>query len=1081
MQNKFNKSNKIFISTVLATSAVICSASAANFKPTLKVYADASPSIVTIENSSFSQSSSSPLNWQAISEATSSVVAKVVNTSAEKFEDNKDDYKISVNPGKVLTASASDENVFMINSENIAVSYGYKSNSFSLESNGYYVIEVPVKTQNDGWASVYLVDENNNFELKCENIISTSNYTTYKFYVATSSTQLNVNLQLYLGSKSNVSKNAVFFDEIKAYSYAESSFYSLYEQRNSNSASSVPAYTTYSWQEADNDQLTKLNEDGSNASAEGFTQKVYSLESGTIYPSGVISPTMGNMLDNNNALLLKNAESASVGVRYNNSLTFKQYDYVLYSFYVKTNTSSGGLTIKLVEKNKNNEFVTVGDAVNGFTTADADNKYNGWEKVSFAIKASAFENKNLYTEFWLGNNSSQAKGYAFVGKRTVESLTSEEYENLSTSNSLVKVDVDNLAEDGSSFNNHSFNNFDKVNDVNNVFVKPAELEKIDSLTNNYGVWNSTDSFASGIINTNSSVFNSANYPFTNPGLTPSQTHSDINTQTNNVLAIYQNSYAYQGYRTNEATLSSNSYYKISVYVKTQVYSSLTTGIDNANGGARFALTYNNVVFSEFNNVVANGEWVTLSTYVRTGLNEMNVSALLSLGNESVKCIGSAFFDDMMIETATETEFKNATNNNFVKVVDIQKDGFNLVYGNINGYGLYESKNWSTQQSSNESVSGVLDTSNINSAYGIVSPGLPENSQSTNVLYINNKVDLETSYSNTFAQTLKSGSYYKISVWAKTSGLSQSESNIVYEDEDNTKAYAYGANISIDKVEESFTALTNTEWKQFIFYVNSDTDIEFKLNLSLGSNNAPTSGFAYFADVTVESMEEDAFTSATASYAEDNMPNNIKLVKTAITDPEEETPEETGNDFDWSTFAIMLSTFITGTALVIAIVGTILRRINFNKFVKLKKKSNNYDRNKVKLKSVRRAEIENLVKEKLDELNSKLRTLEHTKAEQEQQLADVKANYLAFKSRKLTKEERKEFKVVRNTYYNAYNNLSNTIVDINLLKDNIAKIKSDKYILQEEYNLMLKQWREEKEALKIEKRNQKAKQKLTSKK
>lgn len=1077
MQNKFNKTNKIFLGSVLATTALIGSAAGLVVKPLSKVSADASPSVVTINNSSFSQGTSSPTDWSAVSSASSSVVARVINTASEKFEDNKSDYKLSVNPGKVQTSSSSDNNVFMINSENVAVGYGYKSNTFSLASNGYYIIEVPVKTQNEGWASVYLVDEGNDFELKCENIVSTSNYTTYKFYVATANKNLNVSLQLYLGSKTNVSKNAVFFDEIKAYSYAESSFYSLYQERNANCDSFIPTYTTYSWEETDNNNLTALAEDGYNANAEGFVQRVYSLENGTIYPNNITAPTNGNMLDNSNALLINNAESASVGVRYNTALTIKAYDYVLYSFYVKTGTTEGGLTIKLVEKNEDDEFVSISsNQISDFKTSSSDNKFNGWQKISFAIKASAFENKNVFTEFWLGDSDSQAKGYAFVGKRTVESLTSEEYENLSTSSSLVKIDIDNLTEDGSSFNNHSFNKFEKVSNENKAFVKPADLEKIDSFTNNYGTWNGTDNYASGIVNTNSIAFNSANYPFANPGLTPNQIHSNIETQTNNVLAIYQNSFAYQGYKTNSATLTSNSYYKISVYVKTQVYSALTSGIDNANGGANWALTCNNIKISEFNNVVANGDWITLSTFVHTGLDDMELTASLSLGNENKTCVGTAFFDDMMIESATETEFKAAEESNFVQVVDIKNDGFNLINSEKNGYGLYQSKNWATTQTNSECVSGILDTSNINAGYGIESPEVPQNSNSTNVLYINNKVDLATSYTNVITQNIKTGSYYKISVWAKTNSLSQSESNIKYEDEENSKAIPYGAFITLDKVEESFTALTNTDWTEYIFFINSDTDFELKLNLGLGSENALTSGYAYFADVKIESMEEEDFTSATASYEEGNIPSNIKLVKTAIVEEDEpETPES--QPFDWGSFSIIVSSFITGAALLVAIIGTILRRINFNKFVKLKKKSNSYDRKKVKLKSVRRAEIENIVKEKVDALNAKLNNLESVKATQEQQLAAAKETYLSFKNRKLSKEERKQFSVAKNSYYAAYTNLSNTIVDINIIKDDIAKIKSDRYILKEEYNLMLQQWREDKKALKLEKRNQKAKQKV----
>ena len=1081
MQTRNIKLNKLVLGSLIATSAVVLSASSLALQPKLRVYADASPSSVVIENSSFELGAGVPTGWNSITSLNSSVIAKIVNTDSDKFEENKQDYNLTINPGKVT--SSSDNKVFMINSTNIAVSYGYQSNSFTLASNGYYVINVPVRTQDAAWASLYLVDESNNFKLKCENITATDSYKTYTFYVATNSVSLDVNLQLYLGSESNTSKGAVFFDEISAYSYSESTFYTLYEARNQNSVSHIPSYMTYAWNTADNSELTKLSEDGYNASAEGFVQKIYSLETGTEYPDDVVNPSNANLIDNNYALLLQNKSSASVGVRYNSAIEFGTYDYVLYSAYVKTNTVSGGVTLKLVEKDDDGNFNQVGAAISNFITNEND-KLNGWEKVTFAIKTSAFESKQLYTEFWLGNESTQAEGSAFIGKRVITSITSDEYDKLTTSSSLVKVNFDNLTEDSSCFANHSFNNFEKTGDYtsNKTFIKPANLNKLDNLVNNYGSWKSTDNFASGIINTNATVFNSYAYPFANPGLTPSQSHSDLTTQTNNVLAIYQNSTANQGYNTETVNLSAKSYYKVSVYVKTSVYSTLSQGIDNVYGGARWALIYKDVAIAEFKNIVSNSEWTTLSAYIQTGLDDMEISAELCLGNEELKCSGVAFFDDMMVETATEAEFNSATANNFTQIINFKNDTFNLTSAEKNGYGLYSSKNWTTSQTDVNSISGILNTNDISST--VIEnnfPGMPvptTETGSSNVLFINNKADLATTYTNTFTQTLNSGSYYKISVWAKVHSISQSESSVKYEDKEETIAIPYGAYISIDRVEDSFKAITSTDWKQYIFYVNADKDIDLKLNLGLGYENAYTSGYAYFSDVVVENMDEESYTSATSAYTEDSTPDNIILVKTTLADNndnEETNTNQNGGGFD----PILISTLITSLALIIAIIGTILRQVNFKRFVKLKKKSNNYDRRKTqtKMKSVRRAEIENIVKEKVDELTAKLNNLESIKQEQEQKLNVVKQEYLSYKNKKLNKQQAKAKRIAKHNYLNVYNAYNNTCVDINILKDDIAKIKSERYILKEEYALMLQEWREEKQAKRLEKKNQKAKQKL----
>ena len=1066
MQNKSNKLTKILMGTLLTSSAVIMAGGVNALKPNLRVYANSTPTSVSIDNSSFSSSSTTASNWTALTSGSSVVTATVVDT--KNFDEKKDNYNISVNPSKV--ASATDNNVFMINSADMAVSYGYESNQFSLNANGYYIVNVPVKTQNGGVASVYLTD-GNDFTLKCENIVSTSNYNTYSFYVKTNKT-LNVKLQLFLGSKSNVSSGAVFFDEITAYSYAESTFYSLYNertQRNDNNIESASGFS-YEWQISDNANFTKISESGSNASADGFVQRIYSLDSSTILPENVENPTNGNLINNNYALLLVNPNEASVGVRYKNNLTLPMYDYILLSTYVKTNTTSGGVTIKLsTYDEEKDEYTALDSVINNFTTSSSDTKLEGWEKVSFAVKTSAFENKDVYLEFWLGNGDNKAKGYAFVGKLEYSQITSEEYNNYSTSSSLVKVELDNKTEDSTSFKNHSFNNFIKteIEENNKMFVEANNLTKVDSHKVNYGTYNVSDNFASGIVNTNQNVFNNKNYPFANPGLTPIQTHSNIEEQTNNVFAIYQKSLSYQEYKTDNITLNANTNYKLTIYVKTAV----------ANGGAKWALYNDDMLISEFTDIVSNSEWTTLTTYVKTGIKNLeSFNARIGLGTQENGCIGTAFFDDMMVETCEDDVFNSAVKSSTTNIVDLKTDSFNLNSGK-QANGLYNSSNWSTNQTSQNFIGGVMDTNNVSQDYlnnlNMTNPLSPNGN--SNVLVINNREDLISTYTNSISYTLSANSYYKISVWVKTYGLSQGEENLNYSDSKNTKEIPYGAIIYLDNVAEKFEGITDSDWTQYTFYINSSDEIEMVMHLGLGYENAKTSGYAYFSDVTVESLEEDEYTVQTATYADqNNLPKTVKLVASAEK-KEDESEENSNSNSSMGEFNyLIIPTLITAIAILIAIIGTILRQIKFNKFVKLKKKTNSYDRNKVKVKSVRNAEIQNIVNEKLKELTQKQTELEAEQATLENEVIKYKEEFISFKGKKLTKEEKQARKLAKQNYYNAYNNLIIHLQDITTLKDDINKIKSEKYILKEEYNLMKKTLQEEKEAKKLEKRNEKAK-------
>lgn len=1089
--------NKFIVGSALFSASAVCMLTGIAILPQT-AYATSSSTSVSISNGSFTSTYTSndltvPNNWSKISSNTSSVVACVVSTDSETFEDNKTDYQLTQNPGKSASATSSDNNIFMINSPSQAVQYGYESNSFTLSTNGNYVIQVPVKTQGDAVASLYLVDESNNFSLKLENISSKTTYNTYAFYVSTDSfTSLSVKLQLWLGVKgSTSSQGAVFFDEISAQSYTESSFNSITSNPDSFTGTASNASSTLSTisPEFGVNNFSILSSTGSNPNATGNLQTTILTQNSGSLPNGVTLPTNGNLTNNDSAYLIKNGTSSSVGIRTNNVLSIKQYGLYLVSVYVKTNTTAGGLTVKMVEKDSEDEtvFNAVGNSISDFTTSSTDSNLNGWEKISFAVKGSCFKNTNLQMEFWLGSESIPATGYAFIGKTVISELSSTNYSALSETSAKKLVNISSLTEDSTSFANHSFNAV--VSDStelsslssNLTFAKPANLTSLTDNTLTYGTYDSAENIQSGIISTNESVFNGFGYYFSNPGLTPKQSHSDIATQTNNILAISQKTTTAQGYQSETKSLSASSTYKISVYVKTATTSSLLSGIDNTNGGANFYLeTSDGKILASFENIVSSSEWTELSCYFKTGLNSVTVQTELWLGNSEKKATGVAFFDDLMIQTCEDTAFSSATNSNFVRVLNFASDNFEMQSANKTN-GLYSSLNWSSSNIDSENaIGGILVPSTISSldpTWGAVENPQTPNSNIKNILAIHNLTDTVTTFSNDLTQTLSANSYYKVSVWAKTNLASQSETNVQLDSDDN--AIPYGAFISINTVTDSFQAITSTEWKQYSFYVYSDTEISLTLNLSLGSNSAKTSGYAYFANVEVSSIDEAAYTLGTSAIESATEKTAIK-VETAETDSSDEDTSDTStktNSFNENLWLI-IPTLITALALIIAVIGTILRQVKFNRFVSLKKKTNSYDRKKTLAKHARRAEVDKIINAKVDELSKTLSEYETKLGEEQTAYDTAKERYTELKSVKRANfATRKERIIARNDLIKANTTLNNTLADVNLIKDDIAKIKSDQYILKEEYQIIMRDWSEQRKKEKEAKQKQKNAEKM----
>lgn len=124
---------------------------------------------------------------------------------------------------------------------------------------------------------------------------------------------------------------------------------------------------------------------------------------------------------------------------------------------------------------------------------------------------------------------------------------------------------------------------------------------------------------------------------------------------NNVLMLSSQYKTRGGYTMYSSTsLSAESYYEISVWVKTLGNATASFTIDNSTN------TFYNTAGTDyigFNNVKTNGEWVQLKLYARTGLSSATMKLKLFMGDPYVKdysdgeglCDGTVFYDDVVLK------------------------------------------------------------------------------------------------------------------------------------------------------------------------------------------------------------------------------------------------------------------------------------------------------------------------------------------------------------------------------------------------------------------------------------------------
>ena len=345
---------------------------------------------------------------------------------------------------------------------------------------------------------------------------------------------------------------------------------------------------------------------------------------------------------------------------------------------------------------------------------------------------------------------------------------------------------------------------------------------------------------------------------------------------NTVLMIYNKELNVFGY-TNTFTTTAYGFYKISVKVK----------VVNAEGGGATIRVYSNNGYTQFSDIDNTDDFKTYTFYLEApsvDSDSTKVTVHLSLGYQTSKVKGYAFFDDVIVEKIKAEDYKAAEANDTTKKVSmLYPDGeFDYFNATDSTTTLQTPSAWSwktgssvggTSLPTSDRYTGIISTDEESWAtnqtdYG-TNPGLPVESSDKNVLMITKK-KTSNEYSPTAGYyyskskiRIDRSTLYEVSVWVKTNveGATD-ESNV-----DNK-----GARVVLDGTDKLESAVINTTqktdvnggWAKVTFYVlgNQYRAQDFTVQLWLGndkSNDTLTQGTVFFDKLSIAAVNTQGMT------------------------------------------------------------------------------------------------------------------------------------------------------------------------------------------------------------------------------
>lgn len=1061
-----------------------------------------------IANSDFTQSTSTstgkpnnPSFWSVAGGDEDNVTKGIIDTENATFTKNNN-YGLDGNPS--AHTGASDTEILMIGSNDRYTRFGYKTSEvIKLSKNSYYKLSVYCKTETlTNGASIYLTGTEKELTNQYHFIDITTTPTinngwaNYTFYIRTDINKAaNLILELWLGSKAdnNVTSNgAVFFDDISISTIDQNLYHSYINTYDFSNPDNMPvAYRNVDLtQNLYPNQFTNSNFEST--TLEGWERVISGGEEGT-YSGLTIAKNTSEMLSamhlkntdevpgstntygNTQALYINHTNEEGSHTEYKSSpITIKQHSFAMISVYAKTgNISNGGAYVSATavdlyaSEDKTDESNKISVSTKEFTsTSTALSVYNNYCVINIYVEGNPYRDEDITLSLGLGSKDAKTVGYVIFDDIQVNYISYTDYK--AQTENVLKLYTDT---DTTKILNGAFN---FSNDDNAVSYPVAPRS-----------WDLSNDI-SGIINVNEAKFNNAksaygpnivnpgpvNYPGveTNIATTEQNVLMLRNDNTNSYVTATSDSFSYE-IVTDTGDETKTPIIAISVYVKVQ-----ETISNNDSGAYVYVLNGNNTIAMIKN--IQDTEWKKYTIYIEGNIATMNLQLVLSLGSKENPACGYAFFDFVSYTPNIAQAEIDGRNKETTVYTSLSTNNFDSYIESNTG--VHTPTTMTSTDVSPSTTAGVIDASDVPA--NVVNFDIPgrDGAINSNLLMIKNNAPSAYSYSTNFAYNFSPESCYVVTIWIYTANLTA--------EEDVKK---YGVNISMTNVEDTFENVSakvendETQWTAFKFYISTQSEnaITSTLTIALGSKDAPTQGFVFVDAITVEAITTTAYNEARA--------NDYTIKTTAeVKETETTTPEDTTDSMPTGgvNYWILFSSIILAVALIIAIFGIAVRKLNFRlpRFNRNKKVDYNRDL------GLNHADVK---RELAAARSAKLKELDKQIANTKESMAKLKADYEA--SIKGLDNEQKVEKLF--TKYAKANGKLQTEVDnfesakkyltdeANIKLEEQREIRKRQIMLEEENRLMKqnqaaieKEKQKEKEAQKAKEEEGKKKARLKSK-
>ena len=956
---------------------------------------------ISIDNSNFNSNTDNeypfaPNSFTASQDIdTAGVEAGVINLDEEEYSD------YSKNP------YSNDDYVLMIESQGNNVNFGYTTDSnISLSAGSNYSISVDVYTYNDensnnyGMASLYLFDEDNKVYASIDNISSKNVWTTYTFFITTNNIEdLSLKLGLYIKRA-----GVVLFDNISAYELNDKT---LASRMNAANAS------TYTYiNEVDN----VVNEyDVSNL----FTG--YEFEQGKNTPDYTMATVVNNTDDieasdgsKNTAFKIVNKQATFAKYATSDDfLTLDQNTIYKLTISVKTLDLSGSANLQLLQTNLDDDEEAVDSDILSISsdTGSSDNLSNNYDEYTFFINSYPTKSTTYKLIVGLGDEETTTTGSLYITNITLTKVNYDTFSSATSGTTIAKVDLTTDYVFSSSeimLDNGNFN-FLNIEDYNNPYPAGAEAWTVSTGEGEQKY---------GIINTSQfDMLDASQYTnLLNP------TNPDGNVSGNNVLMLYNASSDTLSYTSTAKTLSAKTYHKFTAQVQTQnspVTLSLVTTKDEQE-----------VTLSSITVETNLQQWRTVEMYIYTGYQELDVSLKITLDSDNY---AYAYVDNTMFDyliQPTEDVFNSITNSATV----IKSDLSNMISSSSSS-SPFSTPDYFTGSDNDAVFAGVVDLENTAALNQVIAN--PENfvsftslaGENRQVLAIRSMEEVYYTYTSNIGFDLTSGSYYRISVSVYTQNL-----QLLTEGVDSE---LMGASISLSGFDNTFTQIvSDNTWTTYTFYISPDSDVTTYLQLSLGSAQAGTMGDVFFGNIEFDDSLTD--------FDGINENEYTKVLNTVSSTTEDDntddsTDSSTSPDSN-NNWIYYIPTLLFALAIVIAIVGVLVRKIKWKK--PRKKSKNEYDRDRTVSRQVYMRKATSMREAKIRELKKEIEELTNQRAQYEN---DYKKDLATLRDMKIKRSNPNDIVKLQKDMKKNQKLSANIGVTIEKLQNEIEYVKSEPYL------------------------------------